>query len=355
MIVDAHEDIAWNVLTFGRDYMQGVRFIREREQSTAIPQQSGTALLGYDAWCEGQVAVIGATLYVSPERKKLGPWETQTYSTQREAHDFALRQIDVYQRLAEEHPFRIVRTRSELEQCLATWGQNTDGDQPQIGLVLLMEGADPVLEPEQVVDWFERGVRIIGPAWESTRYAGGTHEPGPLTSDGKRLLARMQELGMILDLSHLAEEAYYQAVDYYEGVMIASHANPRRFLPTSRGLSDEMIRLLVDRDGVIGVVPYNVFLKPTWVRGDPRQQVTLQDLADVVDHICQLIGDVDHVAIGSDFDGGFGLEHVPADVDTVADLNRLGDILARRGYEPDEIARIMSGNWLRILRMGLPV
>jgi membrane dipeptidase len=196
---------------------------------------------------------------------------------------------------------------------------------------------------------------MIGPAWESTRYAGGTHEPGPLTSDGYRLLEQMQELGMILDLSHLSEEAYYQAIDRYEGVMIATHANPRRFLPTSRGLSDEMIRLLAERGGVVGVVPYNKFLKPTWSRGDPKQAVSLQDVADVVDHICQLTGSVEHVAIGSDFDGSFGFEHVPAEINTIADLNLLRAILAERGYEPDQIEKVMAGNWLRILRAGLPV
>jgi membrane dipeptidase len=165
----------------------------------------------------------------------------------------------------------------------------------------------------------------------------------------------MQELGMILDLSHLAEEAYYQAVDRYEGVIIASHANPRRFLPTSRGLSDEMIRLLAERGGVVGVVPYNLFLKSSWKKGDPKELVSLHDVANVIDHVCQLTGSVDHVAIGSDFDGGFGLEHVPAEINAVSDLNHLRAILAGRGYQPDETALILAGNWLRILQTGLPV
>jgi membrane dipeptidase len=165
----------------------------------------------------------------------------------------------------------------------------------------------------------------------------------------------MQQLSMILDLSHLSEEAYLQAVDRYEGQMIASHANPRRFLPTSRGLSDQMIMLLAERGGVVGVVPFNVFLKPSWKRGDPQELVTLRLVADVLDHICQLTGSVDHVAIGSDFDGGFGLEHVPAEIDTIADLNKLSPLLAARGYEPEHIASILAGNWLRVLRAGLPL
>jgi membrane dipeptidase len=354
MIVDAHEDIAWNVLTFGRDYMRGNQAIRDQESSTDIPRQNGNTLLGYDAWQDGEIAVIFATLFESPARKSLGTWDSQVYTDQQQAHAIASKQVDIYRQMIEQHSFQLIETQSDLNLCLKTWEPESPTDNRQIGLVLLMEGADPIEEPQQVADWQARGVRIVGPAWESTRYAGGTHEAGPLTSDGERLLTAMQELGMILDLSHLAEEAYYQALDLYEGVMIASHSNPRRFLPTSRGLSDEMIRLLAERGGVVGVVLFNKFLKASWKRHDPKQQVTLSDVVDVIDHVCQLTGSVDHVALGSDFDGGFGLEHVPAEVNTVADLARLQGILAGRGYQPDETARILSGNWLRILQQGLP-
>lgn len=356
MIVDGHEDIAWNILTFGRDYSMTLQAIRQSEQFTQIPAQNGNTLLGRDVWRDGDIAVVFATLFVAPERSKAGEWETITYQTQRQANDHALRQLEVYQRLADEGSFRMIETRSDLEQCLKAREEvESDDAEKPIGLVLLMEGADPILEPEQVAEWYERGLRMIGPAWESTRYAGGTHEPGPLTDDGRRLLDRMQDLGMILDLSHLSEEAYLQAIDRYEGTVIASHSNPRRFLPTSRGLSDQMIRLLVERDGVIGAIPYNKFLKATWKRGDPKDQVTIQDVADVIDHICQLTGSADYVALGSDFDGSFGLEHVPAEFDSVADLNKLNAVLAERGYTPEQIACVFADNWLRILRKGLPV
>jgi len=355
MIVDGHEDIAWNILTFRRDYSQPNRAIRQREQSTPIPQQNGNTLLGKDAWCDGDVGIIFATLFVSPARSMLGEWETESYRDQKEANDHALRQLDVYRRLSDEGPFCIIETRTDLEACLKARAEAGPAAEKPIGLILLMEGADPILEPAQVAEWYDRGVRLVGPAWESTRYAGGTHEPGPLTNDGLRLLDRMQELGIILDLSHLSEEGYYQAIDRYEGQVIASHSNPRRFLPGERGLSDPMIRLLAERGGVLGVLPYNKFLKPTWRRGDPKSLVTLLDVADVIDHICQLTGDAEHVALGSDFDGGFGLEHVPAEIDTVADLNKLQAVLAGRGYEQKQIAAVLSDNWLRVLRTGLPV
>src|SRR5690606_20183539 len=143
------------------------------------------------------------------------------------------------------------------------------------GLVVLMENADPVLEPEQFEEWYERGVRIVGPAWQATRYAGGTGQPGPLTKLGFELLDIMAGLNVMLDLSHLAEQACLQAIDHYEDVIIASHSNPRKFRDSDRHLSDNTIRLLAERDGVMGIVPYNRFLSNTWQYGDPKKDVPL--------------------------------------------------------------------------------
>jgi membrane dipeptidase len=163
----------------------------------------------------------------------------------------------------------------------------------------------------------------------------------------------MAGLGMILDLSHIAEEAYFQALGRYEGIAIASHANPRRFTPTPRGLSDEMIAMLAERGGVVGIVLHNPFLKPGWRKGDSKGRVTLYDVVDAIDHVCQVVGDAAHVGIGSDLDGGYGVDQAPGGVDTVADLPKIGDLLAERGYEAAHIDDIMSGNWLRILREAL--
>ncbi len=355
LIVDAHEDIAWNVLTFGRDYRHSAAWIREREAGTPIPRRNGNTLLGKDDWLRGEVGVIFATLFISPLRRRLGDWETQSYASAEEAYRLASAQLDTYHRLVEEdETFRLIGSRSDLEEVLATWEQERPSEERRIGLVPLMEGADPILNPEQVEEWYERGLRVVGLAWEGTRYAGGTHEPGPLTSAGRDLIAAMAELGMILDLSHLAEEAYYQAVEEYEGHLIASHSNPRRFLPTSRGLSDRMIQVLAERDGVVGIVPYNAFLKPGWRRGDRKEEVRIESVAAAIDHVCQVTGSVAHVGIGTDFDGGLGVEHVPAEIDTIADLQKLIEPLGRRGYTEDHIAAIFNGNWLRVLRAALP-
>jgi membrane dipeptidase len=261
----------------------------------------------------------------------------------------------VYYRLADEDEvFRVVVDRAGLKEVLATWEDGVDLVDRRIGLVPLMEGADPILAPEQAEEWFERGIRIVGLAWVSTRYAGGTHEPGGLTTDGMELLEVMSGLGMILDLSHLAEEAYHDAVDRYEGVIIASHANPRRFVDTPRMLSDDQIRMLAERDGVMGIVPYNRFLDPEWRWGDRKDAVSITMVADAVDHVCQVTGSDEHVGIGSDFDGGFGWEHAPGEIDTVADLQLLRRPLLERGYSEEQIEGFFSRNWLRILERGLP-
>jgi membrane dipeptidase len=236
-----------------------------------------------------------------------------------------------------------------LEEVIADWTQQEHTR--SIGLVILMEGADPIREPAEIEEWYARGLRIVGPSWAATRYAGGTHEPGPLTALGRVLLEEMARFNMILDLSHMSERAYFDVVDSYPGPIIASHSNPRRFLPTDRGLSDKMILQLAQRGGVVGITLFNGFLKPDW---QGKSDVTVGLVVDAIDHVAQLTGSSEHVALGSDFDGGLGVESIPAGMDTVADLQLIGRALGDAGFEQIDIERIMYGNWLRILREGLP-
>ncbi len=353
VIVDAHEDIAWNWLEFGRDPARSALEIRAEEAGTAVQQGFGGRTTGLPQWLEGRIAVIFATLFVMPERHSYGSWMTQTYADAGEAHRKASQQLDRYRELAgRETQVRIIETLEDLDEVLATWQVPTTS--PSVGLVLLMEGADPIQEPDEVRQWYDRGLRIVGPAWVRTRYAGGTGEPGPLTEAGRALLAAMAGLGMILDLSHMAEEAYLEAVDIYQGAVIASHSNPRAFLPTDRGLSDEMIRRLAARDGVVGIMPYNRYLKPGWDVGQGRESVPVSTVVEAIDWVVQLTGSVGHTGIGSDFDGGFGVEAIPAGMDTIADLPMIAEALGSRGYSDEDIALIMGGNWLRILRNRLP-
>jgi membrane dipeptidase len=166
----------------------------------------------------------------------------------------------------------------------------------------------------------------------------------------------MQDLNMILDTSHMAEQAFFQALERYGGPIIASHSNPRAYVEGDRHLSDEMIRALVQRDGVIGSVPFNTFLVRDWsrLRGDPKDAAHITHVVRAIDRVCQIAGDAKHAGLGSDFDGGFGAESTPMGIDSVADLPKIGDELRQAGYSPGDVEAVMSGNWLRVLRDSLP-
>ncbi len=359
IVIDAHEDLAWNSLTFGRDYLRPVAETRAAEVGSEAPEHNGQSLIGWPEWVQGRVAVVFATLFASPARHRLGDWDRLSYADAEEAHRLYLQQADFYHRWVEDHSDRLalVRTRQDLEAVLATW-EGDPPSAPRVGLVLLMEGADGVRHPEELELWWERGVRLLGPAWSGTRYAGGTREPGPLTAEGRALLEAMAEWNLVLDLSHMSDEGALEAIDRYEGPLIASHSNTRALLPNARSperhLSDLVIQRLAEREGVIGVVLANYFLKDGWRKGDPREAVTLDHVVAHIDHLCQKVGDARHVGIGSDFDGGFGLEHVPVGLDSVADLPRIGEALRARGYREEDVVAVLGGNWLRVLRDALP-
>jgi len=312
-------------------------------------------MLGLPDWLAGGIAVVFGTLFVAPERKREGPWDIQTYRTPQEAHQRASAQLDYYYRLADDSPaIKIVQSRADLEAVLATWAEGADPQKRQVGIVVLMEGADPIPEPKEAEAWFERGVRIFGLAWAATRYAGGTGEPGPLTPEGRELLDVLADLGAIVDLSHAAEKSFFEALDRFEGIVVATHSNPRAFVPGDRQLSDAMIVRLAERDGVIGILPFNRMLRTGWKRGDNRAEVMVHDVAAAIDYVCQRVGDARHIGLGSDFDGGFGADQAPLEIDTVADLAKIGPALGEMGYSDADIAAIMGENWLRILRAGLP-
>ncbi|MGB9586379.1 MAG: dipeptidase, partial [Anaerolineales bacterium] len=211
--------------------------------------------------------------------------------------------------------------------------------------------------PSKVEEWWELGVRLIGPAWAGNVYCGGTGEPGPLTKLGFELLENMAACGMVLDLSHMDETAALQALDTYPKTIIASHANAKALLKGSdsnRHLSDLVIQRIIERDGIIGVVPFNVFLKTGWKSGDNKADITLDHVVAQIDHICQIAGNAKHAALGTDFDGGFGRQSVPREIDTIADLTKISELLLNKGYSVEDVGLIMGRNWLTMLLHNLP-
>lgn len=358
LIVDAHQDLAWNMLTFGRDYTRSVEETRLIEVDSQTPARNGDTLLGWSDYQRGEVAVIFATLFATPVRHKSGEWDTLAYIDSEDAYSIYNEQLDSYHRLVDKYPekFRLVQTLQDLEQILAGW-ENTDAEDRPVGLVILMEGAEGVRQSEELEQWWSRGVRLIGPAWSGTRFCGGTREPGPLTPEGFALLENMADLGLTLDLTHMDEQAVLQALDVYPGSIVATHCNPQALLKDAdinRFLSDRVLRGLFERDGIVGIPPFNKFLRWEWSPNDGREAISLDLVAEHIDYICQLAGDAQHVGIGTDFDGGFGLQSVPAEIDTIADLQKLVPLLMERGYTESDLKAIMGTNWLSLLRRSLP-
>jgi membrane dipeptidase len=199
--------------------------------------------------------------------------------------------------------------------------------------------------------WYERGLRIIGLAWDDTRYsAGAWGDGGGLTKAGRELLEVMASFGFILDLTHMSEKASLEALDHFQGTIIATHSNARALVPTERQLSDTQIRRIAERDGVIGTVLANSFLNAEFKRGGPKEAVTLEHVVAHIDHVCQVIGDASHVGLGTDFDGGFGVESVPAEIKNLSDLPLIGKALLEKGYSQEDVDGFMGQNWLNLLR-----
>lgn len=354
-IVDAHLDLAFSALRYGRDLRQPIANLRAQE--SPHPQR-GTATVTLPALRAGGVGLVFGTVYCTPRKVqdlfKDPLYTPMTYTTPDEAYRLGMQQLDYYERLADDETsgVRLVGDVAVLDEVLASQGT----ERPLIGIVPLMEGADPIREPKELELWVERGLRLVGLAWDDTRYAAGAwrNNREGITPDGFRLLEVMADFGLILDLTHMSEQATLQALERYAGPVVATHANARSLVPGERQLGDTQIRLLGERDGVIGVVLYNRFLRAGQAKGDPKDQVTLDHVVAHIDHICQLLGDATHVGIGSDFDGGFGAEDIPAELDNAADLHLIADRLRAYGYAEGHISGIMGGNWLRVMRGVLP-
>jgi membrane dipeptidase len=243
--------------------------------------------------------------------------------------------------------------RASLDRHVAQW-QNGAADHAPIGYVLSLEGADSIVTLKHLERAYAQGLRAVGPAhYGPGVYAHGTDACGDLGVRGRELLREMEQLGMILDVTHLCDESFRDALDHFRGPVWASHSNCRALVPHNRQFADEHIKELIQRGAVIGAAFDAWMLVPGWVRGTTTPEgagVTLQTVADHIDHICQMAGNARHCGIGSDLDGAFGREQCPADVQTIADLALLPALLSKRGYSEEDVRAIAAGNFLRFLR-----
>ncbi|HWB54318.1 MAG TPA: membrane dipeptidase [Tepidisphaeraceae bacterium] len=362
LIIDSHLDLAWNALSWNRDLTRSVAEIRANESwmrdddarghcTTSLPElrRAGVAV------CLGTV-LVRAKSHVQPEtgHRRID----LDVANQQIAYAHGQGQLAYYRLLNDAGEIQLIRDRTGLQKHWAHWKESDAAERGSlpVGVVLAMEGADPIVSPSQAEQWWRDGLRCVGLAhYGKSCYAVGTGDSGPLTAAGIELLREFERLGMILDLTHASDPSFFQAAELFHGPIMASHNNCRDLVPGDRQFSDEQIQLIVQRQGVIGCALDAWMLKPNFVIGQTSgSEVLLSNLIDHIDHICQLAGNCHHVAIGSDLDGGFGTEQTPNGLETIADLQKLGDLLMDRGYDDKDINCIFHGNWLRFLSMSLP-
>ena len=358
LLIDSHEDLAYESMLGGYDYTRSVDYNRKHNRGT----EPFECMVGWPELQEAGTAIAFSTVFISPDvpGDKDHTYGETMWSSRDNFHAAAMTQLDFYDRLAGEHPdkYRRIFTRADYDEVMKN---AAEGEHP-IGLVTLLEGCEGLRSWEDLELYRERGVRLIGPVWAGGRWCAGTKTNNlvvkdAFTDDGYELLRRMSALDFVLDISHMKNGSAMDALNAYDGIVCASHANCYALtegLPYERMLKDETIRELIARDGVMGVIPFNSFLNADYVRMKlPREAVTLNDVANHIDHICQIAGDSRHAAIGSDADGGFGYPDIPYEMNDMSDLPKLADVLADRGYSEEDIANVFHANWQRILERAL--
>jgi membrane dipeptidase len=354
LIFDAHLDLAWNALDWNRDLRLPAEQVRRRERELgAAGKGRGEGTVTFAELRRGRVGIFIATLLPRLLREGHIP-AVQPYES-REAACAAMQGQMAYYRLLERRGLlRGIKDAAALDEHVGRWTTREDVSDEPLGFILSMEGADAVLEPAQVAEWYAAGLRVIGPAhYGVSPYAHGTGTEGGLLPPGRPLLREMERVGMLLDVTHLADRAFDEALDAFGGPVLASHHNCRALVPDQRQLTDEQIRQLVGRGAVIGAALDAWMMVPGWVRGKTRPEeagVRIEHVIDHIDRVCQLAGNTRHAAIGTDLDGGFGREQSPLDLDTIADLQRLPELLRRRGYDAEAVEGILYGNWVHFFR-----
>lgn len=349
LIFDAHLDLAWNAIDWKRDLEMSVAEIRSSE----IGMQELGRATNTVSLPEMRLGNVGFCLATVLARLHRTGNPMFGYATAEACYGVAFGQLAYYQAMERAGKLRMLRRRSDLSHHVAAW--KSDPHHAPIGFILSMEGADPVLDPEHIHAWWESGLRAIGLThYGRNRYGGGTACSNGLDPQAKPLLANIEKLGLALDLTHLSQTAFFELVDIFNGRVLASHQNARKFVDDGRQFTDQQLRIVIERDGVVGAALDAWMLQPNWVRGKSIATVTLERFVDNIDYVCQLAGNARHAGIGSDLDGGFGNEQTPADLDTIADLQKVPELLARRGYCESDIAAIMHGNWLRFFVEALP-
>lgn len=348
-VFDAHLDLAMNAMEWNRDLTWTVADIRESEEGMADKPDRARNTVSLDAMRKGNIGLCVVTQiarYVKRENLLPG------WNSPHQAWAQTQGQLAWYRAMEEIGEMVQIRNWAELDAHLELWKNGKD--KTPIGYILSLEGADSIITLEHLERAYEQGLRAIGPAhYGPGTYAHGTDSVGGIGQKGKALLKEIERLNLILDATHLCDVSFWETMKVYNGPVWASHNNCRKLVDHNRQFSDEQIRELIGRNAVIGMALDAWMMVPNWVRGVSTPEgmdVTLAQMINNIDHICQLSGNSLHVGIGTDLDGGFGKEQCPSNLDTIADLQKVPKLLSERGYSEADIENIMSKNFIGFLK-----
>lgn len=351
LIFDAHLDLSMNAMEWNRDLRLPIAELNSREQGMDDKPDRGNATVSFGELKRGNIGLVVATQiarYVEKGSSLPGWYSPEQAWAQTQG------QLAWYRAMEKDGHMRMIKTKTDLEEHIILWNDETNKSNKPIGFLLSLEGADSLIDLSYLEYAYEQGLRAVGPAhYGPGRYANGTDSNGRLNAKGIALLREMERLNVILDATHLNDDAFWDAMDGFNGPIWASHNNCRALVNHNRQFSDDMIKILISKKAVIGVALDAWMMVPRWVRGvsDPKtMNCSLEVMANHIDHICQLAGNTNHVGVGSDLDGAFGKEQCPYDLKTIADMQLVFDILSQRGYSEDALDKIAHLNWINFLR-----
>jgi len=352
-IIDIHLDLSMNAIEWNRDLTQSVLQINAQEKDLIDKPDRGKATVSLQAMREGNIGFCVATQiarYVKSNNPLPG-WNSPT-----QAWAQTQGQLAWYRAMEKAGEMIQIIDKKGLQNHLDLWS-SSEPNKP-IGYLLNLEGADSIVTLDHLHRAYKQGLRAIGPAhYGPGTYAHGTNSEGGLGTKGKELLNEIEKLNMILDVTHLCDQSFWEAIDHYNGKMWASHSNCRSLVPNQRQISNLQIKELIARKAIIGMAFDAWMMIPKWQKGisDPKKSdLVIETIIDHIDHICQLSGNSNHIALGTDLDGGFGKEQCPYDLETISDLQKMDALLKKRGYSENDIQKILNQNAINFLMGALP-
>ena len=347
-IFDAHLDLAMNALEWNRDLTKSVYQIRESEKGMVDKPDRGNNTVSLDAMRKGNIGICVAT-QIAGIKNKINP---HGWSSMEQAWAQTQGQLNWYKEMEKNGEMYQIYDLNTLDNQIENWQKETK--KKPIGYILSLEGADSIVNIDYLEKSYMLGLRAIGPAhYGPGVYAHGTDSNGSIGQKGKELVKKIEELNLILDVTHLSDTSFWETIEIYNGNLWASHNNCRKFVNHNRQFSDDQIKEIIRRDGVIGVPLDAWMMVPNWIRGKSTPEtmgVTLNQMIENIDHICQLSGNSNHVGIGTDLDGAFGIEQTPTDIDTIADLQKIPLMLKKIGFSENDIKKVMNKNFISFLR-----